>query len=177
MGSPKGTVQGYPFGSWSLPMIWKLCHGLWLWCNMRKCWIGFSGYWDCTTMIWNGNEIVLICSLAIEIHSDATPSYAMMQSDRRGLWWICNEFKPLPAYTTMVVSLWFSFEDFSQVFPTRDYGVYIEWCAMMMIFVRVFSQWGFWVYISVCNPKWYPKIWYPVLAWGECLMTLSRGYH
>jgi hypothetical protein len=23
----KGTVWGYPFGSWSLPMIWKLCCG------------------------------------------------------------------------------------------------------------------------------------------------------
>ena len=23
----KGTVRGYPFGSWSLPMIWKLCCG------------------------------------------------------------------------------------------------------------------------------------------------------
>jgi hypothetical protein len=104
---------------------------------------GYLRVWDCTTMIWNENEIVLICSLAIVIHSDVTPSYAMMRSDRRGLWWICNEFKPLPAYTTMVVSSWFSFKDFSQVFPMRDYGFYIEWCTIMMIFVRVFSQWGF----------------------------------
>jgi hypothetical protein len=35
----------------------------------------------------------------------------------------------------MVVSLWFSFEDFSQVFPMRVYRVYIEWCTMIMIFV------------------------------------------
>ena len=52
---------------------------------------------------------------------------------------------------------------------------YIEWCTMMMIFVRVFSQWGFWVYISVCNPRRYPEHWYPVLAWGECLMVLLMG--
>ena len=31
----KGTLQGFPFGSWSLAMFWKLCHGLLLWCNMR----------------------------------------------------------------------------------------------------------------------------------------------
>ena len=103
--------------------------------------LDISGWWDSTTMIWYGNESVSICLLtwAIVIHSDVTPSYAMMRSDRRGLWWICNEFKPLPAYTTMVVSSWFSFKDFSQVFPMRDYGFYIEWCTIMMIFVRVFS--------------------------------------
>jgi hypothetical protein len=56
---------------------------------------------------------------AIKICSDVTLSYVLMQSDRRGLWWICNEFKPLPAYTNLVVSLWFSFEDFSQVFQMR----------------------------------------------------------
>jgi len=135
-----------------------------------------SEYWDWNwTTCMKTNEKILTCLQAIEIHSDVTPSYAMMRSDRRGLWWICNEFKPLPAYTTMVVSLWFSFKDFSQVFPMRDYGVYIEWCTMMMIFVRVFSQWGFWVYISVCNPRRYPEHWYPVLAWGECLMVLLMG--
>jgi len=62
---------------------------------------------------------ILTCLQAIEIHSDVTPSHDMMRSDRQGLWWICNEFKPLPAYTTMVVSLWHSFEDFSQVFPMK----------------------------------------------------------
>ncbi len=67
-----------------------------------------------------------------------------MRNDRRGLWWICNEFKPLLAYTKMVVSLWFSFEDFSQVFPMRVlWGLYwmsAQWC---WFFVQVFSQWGF----------------------------------
>jgi hypothetical protein len=74
--------------------------------------------WDWTT-IMNRNEHVKICLLANIIHSNVTPSYALMWSDRRGLWWICNEFKPLSAYTKMVVSLCFSFEDFSQVFPMR----------------------------------------------------------
>ncbi len=74
-------------------------------------------------MEWNWN--VSICLLAIEIHSDVTPSYVLMWSNRRELWWICNEFKALPAYTKMVVSLWFSFEDFSQVFPMRVlWGLY-----------------------------------------------------
>ena len=88
--------------------------------------------------------------------------------------WLCKSTNR-NRWTTMVVSLWFSFKDFSQFFPMRDYGVYIEWCTIMMIFVRVFSQWGFWVYISVCNPRRYPEHWYPVLAWGECLMVLLMG--
>jgi hypothetical protein len=84
-------------------------------------------YLNCCNHLWvlilelnncmKTNEKILTCLQAIEIHSDVTPSYAMMRSDRRGLWWICYEFKPLPAYTTMVVSLWFSFKDLSQVFP------------------------------------------------------------
>ncbi len=79
-----------------------------------------SEYWDWNwTTCMKTNEKILTCLQAIKIHSDVTPSYAMMRSDTRGLWWICNEFKPLPAYTTMVVSLLFSFEDFSQVFPMR----------------------------------------------------------
>jgi hypothetical protein len=70
-----------------------------------------SEYWDWkwTTYMKTNDKIL----------SDVTPSYALMRSNRRGLWWIYNEFKPLPAYTKMVVSLWFSFEDFSQVFPMR----------------------------------------------------------
>jgi hypothetical protein len=79
-----------------------------------------SEYWDWNwTTCMKTNETILICLQAIKIHSDVTPLYALMRSTRRGLWWICNEFKPLPAYTKMVVSLWFSFEDFSQVFPMR----------------------------------------------------------
>jgi hypothetical protein len=64
-------------------------------------------YLNCCNHLWvlilelnncmKTNEKILTCLQAIEIHSDATPSYAMMRSDRRGLWWICYEFKPLPA--------------------------------------------------------------------------------
>ena len=174
--------------SWRLPVIWKCIRNslsvyeylqnVLVYGRIWYIWIVviISEYWDWNwTTCMKMNEKILSCLQAIEIHSDVTPSYAMMRSDRRGLWWICNESKPLPAYTTMVISLWFSFKDFSQVFPMRDYGVYIEWCTMMMIFVRVFSQWGFWVYISVCNPRRYPEHWYPVLAWGECLMVLLMG--
>ncbi len=79
-----------------------------------------SEYWDWNwTTCMKTNKKILICLQAIKIHSDVTPSYALMRSNRRGLLWICNEFKPLPAHTKMVVSLWFSFVDFSQVFPMR----------------------------------------------------------
>jgi hypothetical protein len=85
-----------------------------------------SEYWDWNrTTCMKTNEKILICLHAIKIHSDVTPSYALMWSNRRGLWWICNEFKPLPAYTKMVVSLRFSFEDFSQVFPMRVFTGFI----------------------------------------------------
>ena len=79
-----------------------------------------SEYWDWNwTTCMKTNEKILTCLQAIEIHSDVTPSYAMIRSDRRGLWWICNEFKPLPAYTTMVVSFCFLLRIFPQVFPMR----------------------------------------------------------
>ena len=85
-----------------------------------------SEYWDWNwTTCMKTNEKILICLQAIKIHSNVTPSYALMRSNRRGLWWIFNEFKPLPAYTKMVVSLWFSFEDFSQVFPMRVFTGFI----------------------------------------------------
>ncbi len=129
--------------SWSLHLIWKhknayevpvywctwyiwQCLGLQPRCDIRQvsC-IGNLWDWDWTT-IMNRNEHVYICMLAIEIHSDVTPSHALMRSDRRGLWWICNEFKPLPAYTKMVVSLCLSFEDFSQVFPNKVFKGFIQ---------------------------------------------------
>ena len=92
----------------------------WIWWDSNLYWyiwivVIISEYWDWNwTTCMNTNEKILICLQAIKIHSDMTPSYALMRSDRRGLWWICNEFKPLPAYTTIVVSVWFYFEDFSQ---------------------------------------------------------------
>ena len=53
----KGTVRDFPFGSWSLPMVWKLCRGLWLWCNMRTSCIGYlwvlSLYNDGIKCEWN----------------------------------------------------------------------------------------------------------------------------
>ena len=55
-------------------------------------------------------------------------------------------------------------------------GFILNGAQLWWFFVRVFSQWGFWVYISVCNPRRYPEHWYPVLAWGECLMVLLMGY-
>jgi hypothetical protein len=73
-----------------------------------------SEYWDWNwTTCMKTNEKILICLQAVKIHSDVTPSYALMRSNMRGLWWICNESKPLPAYTKMVVSLWF----FLRIFP------------------------------------------------------------
>jgi hypothetical protein len=130
-------------------------------------------------MIWNGNEIVLICSLAIKIHSDVTPSYAMMRSDRRGLWWICNEFKPLPAYTTMVVSLWFSFADFSQVFPMRDYRVYIEWCARWWFLSKYFPNGvsGFIVQCAIqsSNLRFGIPSWLEGRVWWHCWEVITRA--
>ena len=136
-----------------------------------------SEYWDWNwTTCMKMNEKILICLQAIKIHSNVTPSYALMRSDRRGLWWICNEFKPLPAYTKMVVSLWFSFEDFSQVFPMRVLWGFNWMSACWRWFLsKCFPSGGFWVYISQFNPKRNPRHWYPVLAWGECLMTVLRG--
>ena len=136
-----------------------------------------SEYWDWNwTTCMNTNEKILICLQAIKIHSDVTPSYALMRSNRRGLWWICNEFKPLPAYTKMVVSLWFFFEDFSQVFPMRIWRSFNWMSAHWWWFLsKYFPIGGFWVYISVCNPTRYSVHWYPVLAWGECLMVLLMG--
>jgi len=43
-------------------------------------------------------------------------------------------------------------------------GFILNKCTTMMILVQVFSQWGFWVYISTCNPRWYPEHWDPILA-------------
>ena len=46
-----------------------------------------SEYWDWNwTTCMETNEKILICLQAIKIHSDATPSYALMWSYRRGLW-------------------------------------------------------------------------------------------
>jgi hypothetical protein len=65
----------------------------------------------------------------------------------------------------MVVSLWFSFEDFPKLFPNEGFmGFILNKCTTMMILVQVFSQWGFWVYILMCNPRWYPEHWDPILA-------------
>jgi hypothetical protein len=49
-----------------------------------------------------------------------------------------------------VVSLWFSFKDFSQVFPMRDYGFYIEWCTIMMIFLSEYFPNGVSGFIFQC---------------------------
>ena len=101
-----------------------------------------SEYWDWNwTTCMKTNEKILTWLQAIEIHSDVTPSYAMMRSDRRGLWWICNEFKPLPAYTTMVVSLWFSFLWFPK-------GVY-EFDDFPML------PSGVWVYFILNGAQWW----------------------
>ena len=142
--------------SWRLPMIWKcIRNSLSVYEYLQnvlvygRTWyirivVIISEYWDYNwTTCMETNEKILICLQAIKIHSDATSSYALMRSYRRGLWWICNESKPLPAYTTMVISLRFSFKDFSQVFPMRDYGVYIEWCTIMMIFCPSIFPMGF----------------------------------
>ena len=77
-------------------------------------------------MIWNGNEIVLICSFAIKVHSDVTPSYAVMWSIRRGLWWILTNSN-LYLLTQNCGKLTVSFEDFFQVFPMRVLRDFIEW--------------------------------------------------
>ncbi len=115
--------------SWSLHLIWKHMNTYEVpvyWCTwyIWKC-LGFQARSDVRRLSCSGNLWVLRLDNNYEwewkcldlpssdqICSDVTPSYALMQSDRRGLQWICNEFKPLPASTNMVVSLWNSFEDF-----------------------------------------------------------------
>ena len=81
------------------------------------------------------NEKILICLQAIEIHSDVTSSYALMRS-----------YSPLQTSTCLHNNgdkLTVFFKDFSQVFPMRDYGVYIEWCTIMMIFCPSIFPMGF----------------------------------
>ena len=128
-------------------------------------------------MIWNGNEIVLIWVLTIEIHSDVTPPYVLLWSVRRGLWWVLTNSN-LYLLTQSCGKLIVSFEDFFQDFPMRVLrGFILNECTLMMFFLsKYFPNGGFWVYISRCIPKQYPKIWHPILAWGECLMTLLRGH-
>ena len=76
-----------------------------------------------------------------------------------------NKFKPLPAYTTIVASYGFLLRIFPKLFPNEGcMGFILNKCTTMMILVQVFSQWGFWVYISMCNPRWYPEHWDPILA-------------
>ncbi len=74
-------------------------------------------------MEWNWN--VSIYLLAIEIHSDVTPSYVLMWSNRRGLWWICNEFKPLPAYTKNGGKLTVFFWGFFPSFPNESFTGFV----------------------------------------------------
>ena len=127
-------------------------------------------------MIWNGNEIVLICSFAIKIHSDVTPSYDLMWSIRRGLWWILTNSN-LYLLTQNCGKLTVSVEDFSKFSQWGFYGFFLlNECTWLMILSKYFPNGGFWVYISRCNPKRYPKIWYPALAWGECLKMLLSGW-
>jgi hypothetical protein len=128
-------------------------------------------------MIWNGNEIVLICSFAIKIHSDATPSYDLMWSIRRGLWWILtNSNLYLLTQNCVVVSLRSLLRIFPS-FPNEGFtGFYWMRAHCWWFLSKYFPNGGFWVYISRCNPKRYPKIWYPALAWGECLKTLLSGW-
>ena len=66
VGLPKGTVRGYPFGSWSLPMIWKLCCKLWLWHNMRICCIGYLQVMRLynNDMIWEWKYFNLLTSIS-----------------------------------------------------------------------------------------------------------------
>jgi hypothetical protein len=81
-----------------------------------------------------------------------TPSYVLMWSVGRGLWWIhmCNEFKPLPAYTNDRGKL-----KFSQVFPMRVFNGVLYWMSARWwwFLSKYFPNGGFWVYISWCNPK------------------------
>jgi hypothetical protein len=57
-----------------------------------------SKFWGWTTHMFREDKN-LICLQAIKVYPNVTPSYVLMRSNRRGLWWICNESKPLPAYT------------------------------------------------------------------------------
>ena len=93
--------------SWRLPVIWKCiwnCLSVYeylqnvlVYGRIWYIWIVviISEYWDWNwTTCMKTNEKILTCLQAIEIHSDVTPSLAMMRSNRRGRWWICNECKP-----------------------------------------------------------------------------------
>ncbi len=96
------------------------------------------------------NRKILICLQAIKIHSDVTPSYALMRSIKSGLWWICNEFKPLPAYTKMVVSLWFSFWGFFPTFSNEGFmGIVLNGAQWWWFLSKYFPNDVLGLYFSV----------------------------
>ena len=73
-----------------------------------------SEYWDWNwTTCMETNEKILICLQAIKNHSDATPSYALMWSYRRGLWRIRRDSNlyllnfSRPSLRWFFVFLWF----------------------------------------------------------------------
>ncbi len=112
----------------------KCCYAIW-----RSC-IWEWKYFNLPTNICNWNSFYL------------TASYVLMWSVGRGLWWIhmCNEFKPLPAYTNDRGKL-----KFSQVFPMRVFNGVLYWMSARWwwFLSKYFPNGGFWVYISWCNPK------------------------
>ncbi len=77
------------------------------------CELVISKYWGWTTRMFRKDKN-LICLQAIKVCPNVTPSYAVMRSNRRELWWICNESKPLPAYTEG----WWAYGFFWGFFPS-----------------------------------------------------------
>ncbi len=89
---------------WRLPVIWvymKQFICIWIPTKRAGLWTHMDWDWNWTTCM-KRNEKILTCLQAIEIHSDVTPSYAMMRSDRRGLETAMNTKK---RYARMVLTV------------------------------------------------------------------------
>jgi hypothetical protein len=114
VGSPIGNVRGFPVGSWSLHLIWKQ----------------MSTYARCQS----------IAAVDVMVFQNLHHMYwcGVLGEDYDGF--ICVMNSNLFLLTRMiVVSL--CFPKFSQRGFYR--GFIMNECTLMMIFVQVFSQWGF----------------------------------
>ena len=129
--------------SWHLPVIWEcIRNSLSVWMIPTKCaglWthiivvVIISEYWDWNwTTCMETNEKILICLQAIKNHSDATPSYALMWSYRRGLWWIRRDSNLYllnflrPSLRWFFVFLWFPHGVYEiDDFPMLPSGVWV----------------------------------------------------
>ena len=131
--------------SWHLPVIWKCIwnslsvyeylQNVLVYGRIWYIWIVviISEYWDWNwTTCMETNEKILICLQAIKNHSDATPSYALMWSHRRGLWRIRRDSNLYllnflrPSLRWFFVFLWFPHGVYEiDDFPMLPSGVWV----------------------------------------------------